>query len=103
MPLRLDRDGAWEFRTTADGYPLAILRATRTGILDYAVLARCTTREELKFPALPAFSRSTYLRGVQGPLLRAFAPMVVREFRQMIFALPPSLRPALRLTVRCEE
>ena len=97
--LRLDRDGTWELSKTSDGYPLAMLRATRAGVLDYQTLGRCTTREETKLPFLPAFARTTYLRGLTAPILRAGDPMLERELRQMIFRI--SLRPAVRLEAHC--
>jgi hypothetical protein len=99
--LRLDRDGTWDLHQTQDGRPIAALLAKRAGVLDYAALGRCTTREQLKFPALPAFARRTYLRGLEAPLLRAGDPMLVREWRQSIFRLPGPLRPALRISVLC--
>jgi hypothetical protein len=94
--LRLDRDGAWELGPAA-----ALLRATKAGVLDYAALGRCTTREELEFPLLPAFTRRTFLRGVRGPVLREGDPMLEREFRQAMFRFPGALRPSLRVAVEC--
>ena len=76
-----------------------MLRATRAGVLDYQTLGRCTTREETKLPFLPAFARTTYLRGLTAPILRAGDPMLERELRQMIFRI--SLRPAVRLEAHC--
>jgi hypothetical protein len=77
------------------------LRATKAGVLDYAALGRCTTREELEFPLLPAFTRRTFLRGVRGPVLREGDPMLEREFRQAMFRFPGALRPSLRVAVEC--
>jgi hypothetical protein len=94
--LRLDRDGAWDLRTTS-----ALLRAMRTGVLDYAALGRCTTREELEFPLLPAFTRRTFLRGLKGPVLREGDPMLEREFQKALFRLPAAIRPRIRIAVQC--
>ncbi|MFL5388216.1 MAG: hypothetical protein ACJ79C_05780, partial [Myxococcales bacterium] len=94
--LRLDRDGAWEQRGTT-----ALLRATKAGVLDYAALGRCTTREELTFPLLPAFTRRTFLTGLKGPVLREGDPMLEREFHQVMFRFPAPIRPEIRLAVQC--
>jgi hypothetical protein len=99
--LRLDRDGVWDLREAQDGHPIAALVAKRGGVLDYAALGRCTTREQVKLPGLPAFARRTYLRGLETPLLQPGAAMLVREWRQSIFRLPAPLRPTMRISVLC--
>jgi len=100
--VRLDRDARWGYGATAEGWPLAQLRATRSGVLDFAELGRCrlaeTTRlwgvdwtRELIFPG-------AHLRGArfdEGQIVFA------RESRQRIFRLPAWARPGRTYSVRC--
>jgi hypothetical protein len=101
--VRLDRDARWESGETAEGWPLAQLRATRSGLLDYAEVGRCRLAEttalwglrwtrELIFPG-------AHLRGarlVEGQIVLS------RESRQAIFRLPGWARPSRTHAVRCD-
>ena len=101
--VRLDRDARWGYGATAEGWPLAQLRATRSGVLDFAELGRCRLAEttvlwglrwtrELIFPG-------AHLRGArfdEGQIV------LLRESRQAVFRLPGWARPSRTYAVRCD-
>jgi hypothetical protein len=100
--LRLDRDARWEYGLSPAGWPLAQLRATRAGVLDYEALGRCRLRESTGFGALAA-TRDLIFPGAQILRARFTAGEVIfaRESRQGIFRVPGAIRPARTYEVRC--
>jgi len=102
--LRLDRDTVWETGTSATGWPVARLRATRAGVLDYAALGRCKLREETRFPHLPAFTRDLHFPGAQleGSRFEPGQLVLARESRQRVLRWPEWIRPTRSYAVRCD-
>jgi len=101
--LRLDRDARWEHGASPAGWPLAQLRAERSGALDYAALGRCRLRESTGFGRI-SLTRELIFPGAQlrGARFEAGEVMFARESRQGIFALPAWARPVRTYAVRCE-
>ena len=100
--LHLDRDGQWEQSRTPAGWPLAQLRATRSGVLDYTELGRCRLAEitrlgPFSWTRLLAFL-GAHLRGAR---FEAGEVMLSRESRQVVFRLPVWARPTRTYAVRC--
>ena len=100
--LHLDRDGQWEQSRTPAGWPLAQLRATRSGVLDYTELGRCRLAEitrlgTFSWTRLLAFP-GAHLRGAR---FEAGEVMLSRESRQVVFRLPVWARPTRTYAVRC--
>jgi hypothetical protein len=102
--LRLDRDARWEHGASASGWPFAELRATRSGVLDYAALGRCRLREATGF-GRASLTRELIFPGAQlrGARFEAGDVMFARESRQGIFRLPAWARPARTYAVRCDS
>jgi hypothetical protein len=100
--LRLGRDATWDYDTSAAGWPVARLRATRAGVLDYFDLGRCRLAETTRLGIL-SWTRELTFPGTQ--LLAArFEPggiVFLRESRQAIFRLPRWGRPTRTYAVRC--
>jgi hypothetical protein len=102
--IQLDRDAAWEYPPQLKGH-LAILRATKDGVLDYTSLGTCKLESFLKFRFLPEIATSGTLTGVDFHGVRYKAGDVIFQERspQAIFALPLRWRPSKRYAIRCED
>jgi hypothetical protein len=100
--IRLQSDASWEYGSSAAGWPVARLRATRAGVLDYAELGRCRLLESTRLGVL-SWTRELTFPGAQllGARFDAGQVMFERESRQGIFALPGWLRPTRTYSVRC--
>ena len=100
--IRLESDAQWEYGTSARGWPMARLRATRAGVLDYAELGRCRLVESTRLRAF-SWTRELTFPGAQllGARFDAGQLMFERESRQAIFALPAWARPTRTYSVRC--
>jgi hypothetical protein len=101
--LRLDRDAQWENGNSPAGWPFAKLRATRSGVLDYAALGRCRLGEVTGFRRI-SLARELIFPGAQlrGARFETGEVVFARESRQGIFALPAWARPARTYAVRCD-
>jgi len=101
--LRLDRDARWEHGTSPAGWPLAQLRATGGGVLDYPALGRCRLREATAFGPLSQ-ARDLIFPGahLRGARFEAGEVVFARESRQAVFRLPAWMRPVRTYAVRCD-
>jgi len=100
--VRLDRDARWEYGATAEGWPLAQLRATRWGVLDYAALGRCRLAETTGLWGL-RWTRELIFPGahLRGARFHEGQVALARESRQAVFRLPAWARPTRTYAVRC--
>jgi hypothetical protein len=100
--LRLDRDAVWDYAETPAGWPLAHLRATRSGMVDYSALGRCRLVENTKLGPI-SWTRQLAFAGaaLSAARLEAGALVLTRESRQAIFRLPRWARPVRTFEVRC--
>lgn len=100
--VRLDRDARWEYGATAQGWPLAQLRATRSGVLDYAELGRCRLTETTGLWGL-RWTRELIFPGahLRGARFHEGQVVLARESRQAVFRLPGWARPTRTYAVRC--
>ena len=100
--LSLARDTQWEYGASTAGWPLARLRATRSGVLDYSELGRCRLGETTRL-GIVSWTRELTFPGSQlaGARFQAGETVFARESRQRIFTLPAWARPTRTYTVRC--
>jgi hypothetical protein len=101
--LGLDRDAGWEYGESPQRWPLATLRAMRSGVVDYAQLGRCRLGETTKLGPL-SWTRQLAFPGARLRAARFDAGDVVlsRESRQTVFRLLRWARPTRTYAVRCE-
>jgi hypothetical protein len=102
--LRLDQDVSWEYPHQAKGH-LAVLRATRDGMLDYANLGTCKLASYLKFGFLPEIPVVNTLTGValRGVEFKTGEVILEEKSRQGIFSLPLAIRPSKRYEILCSH
>jgi len=100
--LRLDSDARWEYAESPEGWPVAQLRAVRSGVVDYAALGRCRLAEKTRLGPL-SWTRELSFPGARLAHARFDAGDVMfrHESRQAVFQLPPWLRPQRTYAVRC--
>ncbi len=100
--VRLDRDARWEYGATEAGWPLAQLRATRSGVLDYAELGRCRLAETTRLWGV-GWTRELIFPGahLRGARFEEGEVALARESRQAVFRLPAWARPTRTYAVRC--
>jgi len=101
--LRLDVDAKWSYPDIGNGVHIAVLRALRSGVLDYNLLTRCGLDEELKFRGLPAIKTRKALpmyefRGVEFKKDEVILELVSK---QAWFSLPQGFRPHKTDQITC--
>jgi len=84
--LSLDQDARWEHGTSPEGWPVALLRTTRAGILDYGTLGRCRLRETTRIGPLRWTRELPFPGGrLQAVRFETGQVALARESRQGIF------------------
>jgi hypothetical protein len=101
-PLHVDKDATWEYPPQRRGH-LAILRAEKSGVLDYDSLGTCKVVVHLKFPFIPEISMQNTMTGmaIRGVEYKKGDVICEEKSPQAIFSLPLRWRPTKRYEIVC--